>query len=573
MLPSERSCSGYCRAEYEPPHTVAGLEWLDRAPSGDFFPHHYDVNGLLLFPSSTDPGRYDRHMGMAYEFLGSHLKTMAAPYLFIGSGISRRYAELPDWEGLLRHFASFTNQPYEYYRGLAGGDLPRTASILANEFYSVWWSDRRFADSREKYGSQVTDSSSALKIEVSQYFESAIKDFAIPTQYESEFDLLRKANVEGIITTNFDSLMSVAFPDYAVFTGQDELLFADPQGIAEVYMIHGSARQPSSLVLTREDYDDFQERDAYLAAKLMTFFVEHPIIFLGYSLSDENVLEILRSLVKAMRGSNAAKLKDRLLFVNWVADVTPEIRSRTIQIDGGQIEAHEIVVPDFLDVFRALGIKERALPARVLRQLKDQIYELVKSNDPDGRLVQVSDMESASDQLDVVFGVGAKMTVKGIVGLSRWDLVDDVLGAPDRGLPSDRVINEAFGSSFASNWYVPYWKHLRGGGYLDGAGQLLPNAKVPAKIRAYIRRESSNLARRDLMNRAKFADVVRQKGEDWVLEHPWSLLDETQDSEGLREYLNANRSYRQQPYSQTQYAKLAVTYDWLMYGPPNRANI
>lgn len=492
---------------------------------------------------------------------------MAAPYLFVGSGISRRYADLPNWEGLLRHFAAFTSHPYEYYRGLASGDLPKTASLLANEFYSVWWSDKRFSDSRDRYGTEVTDLSSALKIEVARYFEEAIEGFKPTGEYASEFTLLQSANVEGVITTNFDRLLSVVYPDYTVFTGQDELLFAEPQGIAEIYMIHGSSQQPRSLVLTGEDYDDFQERDAYLAAKLMTFFVEHPIVFLGYSLSDNNILEILRSLVKAMRGTNASKLKERLLFVNWNSEASPEVRSRTVQIEGGQIEAFEIVVPDFIDVFRALGIKERALPARVLRQLKNQIYELVKSNDPDGRLVQVSDIESASDQLDVVFGVGAKMTVKGIIGLSRWDLVDDVLGSPDRGLPSDQVITEAFGGSFASNWYVPYWKHLKRGGFLDEVGNLLPRVKVPSKIHSYISRESKNLGNRSLPAGVTFQDVLDRRGEDWILGHPWSLLDETRDSEGLREYLNDNRSYRQQSYYLTQYAKLAVTLDWLMYGP------
>ncbi|WIM72816.1 hypothetical protein QP028_02950 [Corynebacterium suedekumii] len=163
--------------------------------------------------------------------------------------------------------------------------------------------------------------------------------------------------------------------------------------------------------------------------------------------------------------------------------------------------------------------------------------------------MQVSDIESTSDQLDVVFGVGAKMTVKGIIGLSRWDLVDDVLGSPDRGLPSEQVITEAFGSSFASNWYVPYWKHLRQGGFLDEAGNLLPQVEVPSKIHSYISRESKNLGNRSLPAGVTFQDVLDRRGEDWILGHPWSLLDETRDGEGLREYLNNNRSYRQQTFT------------------------
>ncbi len=512
-------------------------------------------------------------MGAAYDFLSRHLKSMSAPYLFIGSGLSRRYADLPDWEGLLRYFSSFTDKPFEYYRGLASGSLPTAASLLAKEFYSIWWSDKRFAESRERWGTEVADPSSALKIEVANYFEKAINAFSPPAVYTEEFNLLKKANVEGIITTNYDRLLSLAFPDYTVFTGQDELLFADPQGIAEVYMIHGAANRPQSLVLTNEDYEDFRDRDSYLAAKLMTFFVEHPVIFIGYSMSDQNIIDILRSLVRAMRGANASKLKERLLFVHWEPESAEEIRPRTVQIDEGSIEAIEIVVPNFLDVFRVLGLRERALPARVLRQLKNQIYELVKSNDPDGRLVQVSDIESSEDQLDVVFGVGAKMTVKGIVGLSRWDLVDDLLGSPDRGLPGDQVISEAFGNSFASTWYVPYWKHLRSGGYLDAAGNLRDPKSVPDKILTFIKRETKYLSARKLPDDVSFQEVLEKSGEDWVLKHPCQVLDQTQDIEGIREYLDSNRNLRHQSYYQTQYAKMAVALDWLMYGPPDKARL
>lgn len=506
-------------------------------------------------------------MGKAFDFLSSHLKLMAAPYLFIGSGFSRRYAALPNWEGLLRSFTAFTEKPYEYYKGLASGDLPKMASLIADDFYTAWWNTDTFKVSRELHFSEVENPTSALKIEVANLIEKATANFAPSKQYEQEFALLKKANVEGIITTNYDHVITAAFPDYTVFTGQDELLFADPQGIAEIYMIHGSSKIPSSIVLTSEDYEDFHRRDAYLAAKLMTFFVEHPIVFLGYSMSDPNVLEILHALIEALRGKNADKLKQRLIFVQWAQDAAAEVKSKLIQIDDTTVEATEIGVPNFVDVFRALSLKERALPARVLRQLKNQIYELVKSNDPDGRLVQVSDIESPSDQLDVVFGVGAKMTVKGIVGLSRWDLVDDILGTPDRGLPGGQVIDEAFRTSFANTWYVPYWKYLRAGGFLDNSGRLRTDKSVPSKVRDYIARETKNLQNRALPERVHLGEVISQKGEDWIVKHPWELLDESADAVGLRDFLDKNRSYRQQSYFASQYAKLAVAYDWLMYGP------
>lgn len=48
------------------------------------------------------------------------------PFLFIGSGISRRYLGLPNWKTLLEHFAKEINNDeftYSYYENKVSGNL------------------------------------------------------------------------------------------------------------------------------------------------------------------------------------------------------------------------------------------------------------------------------------------------------------------------------------------------------------------------------------------------------------------------------------------------------------------
>lgn len=83
------------------------------------------------------------------------------------------------------------------------------------------------------------------------------------------------------------------FPTYKAYVGEGNLLFSEPSFAQEIYEIHGSARVPDSMVLTDADYAEFSARRKYLAAKLLTIFVEYPVIFLGYSIQDESVKSIL----------------------------------------------------------------------------------------------------------------------------------------------------------------------------------------------------------------------------------------------------------------------------------------
>ena len=172
-----------------------------------------------------------------------------------------------------------------------------------------------------------------------------------------ELNLLADAVVDGVITTNFDPLLEYVFGDFRVFLGQEELLFEDPQGVGEIYEIHGSHRQPTSMVLTRDDYDVFERNNPYLAAKLMTIFVEHPIVFLGYSLSDENIAAIIGAIVSCLKTKKRIdQLSNRLIFVQWDRDVSePQMAPSVIAVDGATIPVMSVVVANFVDVFTALG--------------------------------------------------------------------------------------------------------------------------------------------------------------------------------------------------------------------------
>lgn len=78
------------------------------------------------------------------------------------------------------------------------------------------------------------------------------------------------------------------------------MILSDAQFIAETYKIHGSAADPSSLILTQDDYVGYSKRNHYRAAKLLTIFAENPVLFIGCSLSDVDIQEILANVATAI---------------------------------------------------------------------------------------------------------------------------------------------------------------------------------------------------------------------------------------------------------------------------------
>ncbi|WP_289058639.1 SIR2 family protein [uncultured Mesotoga sp.] len=388
----------------------------------------------------------------------------SAPFLFIGSGFSRRYLNLEDWSSLLRRFSDGI-KPYEYYHATANGHLPMVASLIAEDFHDLWWADAKYEQSREKHKTKVRDKTSALRIEICNHINNIAGVGFTETAFPEEIVALSKLNVDGIITTNWDLFLEKLFPDYRVYIGQSELLFSHPQSIGEIYKIHGSASRPTSLVLTRQDYDLFESRNPYLAAKLITLFVEHPIVFIGYSLSDKNISALLKAIVSCLGAENIEKLRNNLIFVQRAHDQGGSYSKTLITIDGAQLPITIVKTDDFLPIYEALDATKRKIPARILRFCKEQLYELVQSTAPEAKMcvVDIDNIDKATD-VEFVVGVGVaggNTSEIGYQGLTAIDLFKDLILEEERKLDAEKILESTIPALSKNCKYLPVYKYLR----------------------------------------------------------------------------------------------------------------
>jgi hypothetical protein len=514
----------------------------------------------------------------------AHLKRFrSAPFLFVGAGLSRRYLRLDGWEALLRRLASLTARSFEYYYATADGNLPRIASLIAEELHPLWWSEDRFASHRSAFDdTRLRHPDSALKAEASLYLADSLSGIPTSGPLAKELDLLRQVVVDGIISTNFDPLLEHLFPDFRVFVGQERLLFSDAVGIAEIYKIHGSYEDPDSLVLTEADYARFHERNPYLAAKLMTIFVEHPIVFLGYSLSDANVAAILHSIVSCLDSTDAvAKLGDRLIFVQWDESAAqPVMAPSVIRVEDKPIPVLTVTVPDFSEVYGALTKVARSFPAKLLRQLKEQVYELVLESDAKKRLhvMELTDDDDPS-KLEVVFGVGAISHLRSYVGLRREDLLNDLV---DEGtsLNPVRVVQEALPSILTHPGNVPIFKYLREAGLLDRAGTLIDSKSVDKKVANRVLQRAKRLgptasvekaAKAAISTTPDLAALIDQEPPRNALQFIPMLAEDSLDPEALRRFLITCQDLCAVEFDRSQWIKMACLYDWLRYGRQSKS--
>lgn len=101
--------------------------------------------------------------------------------------------------------------------------------------------------------------------------------------------ILQDIDPDWIITTNYDLLIECLLTGKCLSLGPNDQLIS-PQNLIPIYHLHGIRTNPSSIIISQEDYISLFRPNQYRQQKLSLSIKESTTLIIGYGLGDVNVL-------------------------------------------------------------------------------------------------------------------------------------------------------------------------------------------------------------------------------------------------------------------------------------------
>lgn len=327
------------------------------------------------------------------------------PILFVGSGISRRYFGAPNWHELLKEiFAEIgSKDAYEYNRQKYSDDPMKIGSVLSDLVFEWAWNEGRSLFPAEFFSSNISKDL-FLKYLTCLYFKRILTNMGKNENatLKKEIDALSQIKPHAIITTNYDGFLEEVFEGYEPIVGQTILRY-NTNSFGEIFHIHGAITEPSSIILTQEDYEDWNETKKYVTAKLLTYFAEHPVFIFGYGIGDPNVKSILRDIGEIV--SDEGGLIPNVYQVVWrsgeIENHPPD--QAVIAMDGREYRIHAIHTRELEWVFKALKSQSAltSINPKLVRALAARTMKLIRHDIPSGKVaVNYDVLERVADEVE-----------------------------------------------------------------------------------------------------------------------------------------------------------------------------
>lgn len=208
------------------------------------------------------------------ELVSNYTKAVVEGYaaVFAGAGLSRGSGYV-DWKNLLR--------PLVKEIGL---DIDKEDDLIsAAQFYRNEKMNRAGINAR------------------------IITAFTSETSENENIDILTRLPIQTYWTTNYDRLLEEGFRKNnrkaEVKIEKNQLAITLPDRDVVLYKMHGDVEHPSDAVLTKDDYESYDNKRPLFRTALQGDLISKTFLFVGFSFEDPN-LDYILSRIHSLLGEN-----------------------------------------------------------------------------------------------------------------------------------------------------------------------------------------------------------------------------------------------------------------------------
>lgn len=184
-----------------------------------------------------------------------------------------------------------------------------------------------------------------------------------------------------ICTTNFDKLIESSFNKETnrieIINNENKLSVFDKEKIA-LYKFHGDFDAPRDMIITERDYKRFTEEKNLLYTEMKSIFTKYTIIFIGYSLRDQDSRMILEDIRKILGN---LQRKPYILKIGTNKKDEAEYKNmgiKVVNIPGDKNDYPKIFEKLFIDLKKYYD--ENSFNSNKNQFIKNSVYNLKESN-------------------------------------------------------------------------------------------------------------------------------------------------------------------------------------------------
>lgn len=300
------------------------------------------------------------------------------PVLFVGAGLSKHESERRRDVTAKSEFGSWRDLLDDFQRVLAGDNAKLRESLPTDPL--------RLA---QVYQTQLNRA--ALLDLVAKHVPSA--DFLPGLAHRC----LRDIPWAAVVTTNYDDLLERAFEPVRkvrVVISDDDLTQHRTLDDLLVVKMHGDLRRRDSIVLSEEDYRQYPATRPGISVKVRQLLLEHPLLFLGFSLTDPHFATIdgwIRDTVRSVRLPAVAIMHDEPLsaaYSMWKARGIELIRL-----------GKQHTLPQLLEALAVEARPRNIRHGQVFNQRVSDLEERARRSAKDGGATAAQDLATCLKQI------------------------------------------------------------------------------------------------------------------------------------------------------------------------------